>query len=469
MSIGSTILASAESSVHVLLVILCGYLVSRGGGVTAPTVSGMSKLTVTVFLPALLLTQITANMSVQKLSELWPLLLVFFGFTILSIGLGAIGVKVFRLPSWIVLPITFSNATSLPILLLEGLGKTPEIRKLLWGPDDTADDAVERGVSYILLCTLLSNICRWSFGPLLLTIINNDQPIRLEDDDSHRFQAPRRQYHSVENSDDEEDRLGDSLQLPLAHPDIVLNNEAMPGVTVESLTPPRTPNASPPLFTPAMTPLLQPVNVNGRRVRIFKRALKVFNPPLLSAIVAVIVGCIKPLKGLFFGVDPPLGPSIAEALKTIGTISIPLTMFCLGCQLHTLAKKPQSSEDTSSSMQMNGSAHEQTKQRILTKIKHSLPMIYIYVVRYVVMPLITVPVVLLLRPWLSTDPVFLFVLMLLPCGPPAIKVINIADLKGKYQREMARTLLWAYILVPLIGVSVAVILRFVGSHGTPSP
>jgi hypothetical protein len=47
--------------------------------------------------------------------------------------------------------VCFPNALSLPLLLLNSLRETSVVDQLLWGPDDTIDDAVRRGRTYILV------------------------------------------------------------------------------------------------------------------------------------------------------------------------------------------------------------------------------------------------------------------------------------------------------------------------------
>lgn len=56
------------------------------------------------------------------------------------------------------------QTTSLPLLLLSSLGDNGTLEPLI-GKDDTLSEALKRGEVYLLLNTLVCNLCRFSFGP----------------------------------------------------------------------------------------------------------------------------------------------------------------------------------------------------------------------------------------------------------------------------------------------------------------
>lgn len=62
---------------------------------------------------------------------------------------------------------TFQNSNSLPIALLQSL--IGEKLPLQWGPHDTRDAMLGRGLSYLVLFSSLGIIVRWSIGVKLLT------------------------------------------------------------------------------------------------------------------------------------------------------------------------------------------------------------------------------------------------------------------------------------------------------------
>jgi hypothetical protein len=62
--------------------------------------------------------------------------------------------RVIHIPRWAKLGICFPNALSLPLLLLNSLEETHVIKQLLWDEQDTVAEAVRRGKTYILVCSL---------------------------------------------------------------------------------------------------------------------------------------------------------------------------------------------------------------------------------------------------------------------------------------------------------------------------
>ena len=59
--------------------------------------------------------------------------------------------------------------------------------------------------------------------------------------------------------------------------------------------------------------------------------------------------------------------------------------------------------------------------------------------------------------WLSNDPILWFCLMLMPTGPPAMKLTSLADVGGAEEGEklsIAKVLTIAYAVSPLIAFAV---------------
>src|SRR3990170_1282587 len=110
-------------------------------------------------MPCLLFSNIASDIDLEALIRLWPILALYVIFATLSGSLGILGGKLLNLtPSktkFVMTGIIFNNVTSLSLGLLKGIENTSAIKILIWGKDDDSEEAVKRGISYILLSTFL--------------------------------------------------------------------------------------------------------------------------------------------------------------------------------------------------------------------------------------------------------------------------------------------------------------------------
>jgi auxin efflux carrier family protein len=117
-------------------------------------------------MPCLLFSNIAADIDLDTLIRLWPIPTLFVLFVVLSTILGGIGGNLLKLPSsttkFLMTGIIFNNVTSLSLGLLEGIESTQAIQILLRSDgNDSPKEAVKRGMSYVLLSTLLGNLTRF--------------------------------------------------------------------------------------------------------------------------------------------------------------------------------------------------------------------------------------------------------------------------------------------------------------------
>jgi predicted permease len=150
-----------------------------------------------------------------------------------------------------------------------------------------------------------------------------------------------------------------------------------------------------------ITPLLRSdrhPKISRMAVKSWNRVSEIFNPPLLAAVVALLVGIIPSLKYLFFNEDGALYSSLTATISQLGSACIPMVMITLGAELYTLPR--------------NNSAS--TKEMVTA----------IIILKMAIMPVIGGSAVLLLRPWIPDDPMLWFVLILLAASPTG-KGVNI--------------------------------------------
>ncbi|CAE6414211.1 unnamed protein product [Rhizoctonia solani] len=282
---------SAEASIAVLLVLGFGYYAQHAGWVNEEGESQISQLCVTVFLPALLFTQIGPHATPHNLFD-YGIIVIFSVFAMLvSYLVGVTSRRVLKSPRWTVAAFIFNNATSLPLLLLDSLEKTGTISIIIGKNGGSVADAVTRGRTYLLIAALVGNMGRFAFGPDIM--------------------GPK------QNSDS--DFPGD------------LSATFRP-VPAESETTPLLSTARIHNTTSRAWPSIK--NAAKRTWAWIKDAL---NPPLIAAIVAIIFGLISPLHHAFFKKGEPLNATVITSVDYLGKLYTALQMFVLGSKLRSKA------------------------------------------------------------------------------------------------------------------------------------
>lgn len=116
---------------------------------------------------------------------------------------------------------------------------------------------------------------------------------------------------------------------------------------------------------------------------------------------------------------------------TMGQLSIPLTLICLGAQLKNI---PRSKD-----------------RQMFSAIS------WVMVCRFTIMPTIGLILVMMTRSFYLHDPMLWFTLIMLSAGPTAINCINLTQLTGAFQKEMATLLFYSYLVAaPMVTCIVVV-------------
>ena len=154
------------------------------------------------------------------------------------------------------------------------------------------------------------------------------------------------------------------------------------------------------LNAPPRTRLIH--TIKSLPLKIFRSILTVWNPPLTGAVLAVLIGIIPPIKHEFYHREGFFYGTVTTSLANIGELFTALMLFVLGANLQ---------------IKTQGDSH--------TPI---FVLLYIYVVRFIVLPAIGIVVVWQISAWgwlddtahegLGGDPMMKFIMCLIPAGPP---------------------------------------------------
>lgn len=176
------------------------------------------------------------------------------------------------------------------------------------------------------------------------------------------------------------------------------------------------------------------------------------NAPLLGAVLGAIIGLITPLHKAFFAGTYQGGIFTAwltESWKNLGQLFVPLPLVVAGISLYTSyieSRKPTSSG-------------QETRVPVLTTA-------FILFVRFVVWPVLSIAVIYAIAKGgngiLGDDPVLWFTMMLMPTGPPAMKLITmiqVSDAGVEDEQKIAKILTISYIVSPVLAFTVVGALR----------
>ncbi|KAL7423976.1 hypothetical protein Q5752_001561 [Cryptotrichosporon argae] len=185
------------------------------------------------------------------------------------------------------------------------------------------------------------------------------------------------------------------------------------------------------------TPLLRRAGEQARRGWWYlgwaRRGVAGFlNPPMAGGLLAVVAGVIPFTHSSLFDEGAWASP-FSQSIQNLGKLYAVLQMFVLG-------------------------AHLQSKKGSRPPIP---PLVYLFVFRFLVMPVISTGVVYGVRVWLGDrvyeDPILDFVMAIAPVGPPALTlaaIVEMSDADESTTTAVAKTIVLSYALTPLISLSV---------------
>ena len=414
-SLLATFLAAGQASSSVLLVVFYGILASELKILDAPATKRISALCVRMLLPALLLTRIGSELEYETWTNYIPVFCWAIFYNIASLLIGVAAVRLLDWPRWLPVAATFNNKTSLPLLLMRALESTGVLRRLLVNGEPAAA-AIARAQSYFLVCSIVGNCLTFAVGPHLMRASTDNETVQP------KGKSPA------------------DVDSAVASPMLEAANE-------------RTALLPHPAIDREATPAHQPQPTMKEQVLSFLR--DIFNEPTIGAIVGLVVGVISPLHRAFFNPSTEGGiftPWLTASLVNIGQAFVPLQVIVVGFTLSASFHQGHLSPS-------NGDR---------SRACHGLiPTIAVLLTRFALWPLISLPLIYFLvscTNLIPDDPILWFCMMLMPTGPPAMKLIAMADVGGADQGakiSVARVLAISYICVPLLSFSVVAALSLV--------
>jgi len=357
--------AAAEAVSQVLVVVFCGVVLSQTGYLSQSAQKSISRVNLYFMTPCLLFTKIASTVNWTQFKAFWPIPAFYVLFSAISWIVAKVGSRVLRFSKdeekFIIASVLFSNTNSLPMALLQSLAFSAAGDRLLRDEFDTKADVAARGISYILFYAIFGNLVRWSYGFNLLVpkdkgsetnspeqplapsvVINVDRPSASRRSDASVLTLP---------SDYQQLRLSDADQSGvLFEPTSTMKPSSVPNNSSSFLHPLSQPAGSPATRSPAVSIrsatdsiLLQRASTAYERVR------QVLTPPLLTALIALVIGLVPALHKLFMSPDSTVYRFLVQPIEGCGAAAIPMILLCLGAQVVHFGDSTSASSKSSSS------------------------------------------------------------------------------------------------------------------------
>jgi len=403
-----TLLGAFQGSVSVLLTAFAGYLTSRYHLLDRPAVKQISNVSSLLFLPCLIVVQVGPNLTVKELSNLWIMPVWGVLSSLVAHLFGWAGMAAFKMPAWTIIASGRANANALPLLLLQSLDSTG-VLKALSKEGESTSETLSRAKSIVLLNSIIQQMVTFGLGPMLFKM---DTDKKDGDDDDPEDLRPGRRPSAYTVQDREHVGLLHDYDGDYGGEDDYTEPlhrlENVPNMNLHSRLP------------SGLSHALKVASKLAKKISSF------LNPPLVGGIVALIVGIIPPLHKAFLSKDGIFHNTLTDAVSNLGDLFVVLQMFVLGAQLATVQSAGPGVGST----------------------------LFVLSVRYVLMPAVSLSFVLFTagRGWYTSEPLVWFLLILVPCGPPAMLLMNLAELMNVDQGPVAGMLTISYLVSPLIAI-----------------
>lgn len=441
--------AAVQASLSVLLVISYGGIAAKIGLLDSSNGKAISKICVKMFLPALLVVQIGSELHPGSAHRYLIILLWAFVCHLFSFLIGLFAHIAFGLPDWVTAAIMFNNTTSYPLLLIQSLDETGILSNLIVG-DDTTYAMIGRAKSYFLVFATVSSCLTFAIGPRL---IDSEHAMESDDDksldDEEHGDGWQVDYDDIEDNEDI-GRPSESTGLLGVQSS---ENPSQRHQSVVSITFfPSKPKFTTVKRRPFYIPRPHWADLSPRLQWWLLFFYDFLNAPLLGAILGVIIGMVPPIHRAFFASTYAGGIFTAwltESWKSIGSLFVPLPLIVAGISLYT------SYQDSK-----QGATAGTTIPKATT--------LFILITRFILWPILSIGLIYMIAQnqnsngFLSDDPMLWFAMMLMPTGPPAMKLITmvqVSDAGEADERRIAKILTISYIISPILAISVVGALR----------
>jgi auxin efflux carrier family protein len=448
-------LGAIQASLSVLLVIFYGGVAARLNLLSPASTKAISKISVRMFLPALLIVQIGQELHAGSAGRYGIILAWALICHLVSFIIGIVAHLVFGMPDWTTVALMFNNTTSYPLLLIQALNDTGILKSLIVD-DETTREAIERAKSYFLVFATISSCLTFAVGPRLIDSEHAPEP---EEEEHKDGEANGHDEHSNgqdnnENGASQHDGAHEESSLlpqqrrstiTFADPFHEGRNSFLFSRRKASLAPqPHADGTDEPIterVASTTKQLARRASVVPRKtwLRLGPRTKwwllfisDFFNAPLLGAIIGAVIGLTPALHRAFFADSADGGIFTAwltASLKSIGSLFVPLPVVVAGVSLYTAFQEAR----------QNKGAGASTRLPVGTTA-------FILVIRFIIWPIASILTIwgLAVRTQvLGEDPMLWFAMMLMPTGPPAMKLITlvqVSDAEEEDERNIAKLL-----------------------------
>lgn len=282
-SFGTTFLGALEGSIAVLLTLFVGYLVARKGMIDRPTVHKVSNICSMLFLPCLIVMQMGPELTAGQLKRLWILPLWGLVSTIIAHAIGYIGYRLFNTRAWLIVAAGRPNTSALPLLLLQSLSTTGVLDQFSNDGESSAR-LLSRAQSLILLNVVVQQTITFQVAPWLLKHDRKAEGKPIDEDEEDVEHGPATLAPEATNKH-------------CANLNLLVQNSEQIGLLAdhdgrdygtsrerESVE-----------YTQAMEPIADQPDIRwpkslGFLERPIKRTSHAMSPPLIGAVIALIIG-----------------------------------------------------------------------------------------------------------------------------------------------------------------------------------
>ncbi|EXJ82118.1 hypothetical protein A1O1_08187 [Capronia coronata CBS 617.96] len=377
-------LGALQATISIIMVIFYGVVATQFKLLDGPASKKISEVCIKLFLPALLITKVGNELHADTATRYIPILIWAIFYALVSIAIGLLVVRIFSFPPYVTPALAFNNTTSLPLLLIESLGSTGILDRLLLDDDNTRD-AINRAQAYFLVCAIVGNCLTFAVGPRLIDaeFASDGEEGDAEEHEHDSGEPPRERDGEAEQNRQDIDDLTSLLPGP-----------------------------------------------------------NFINAPLIGAVVGAVIGLTPPLHRLFFNDSRHGGlfnAWLTTSLENIGELFVTLQVVVVGVSLSSSLRKMKRGED-------NGLPW--------------IPIACILLVRFVLWPAVSIAMIWGLATktrLLPQDPMLCFAMMLMPTGPPAIKLVAMAKVHGVGAHEemtLSKLLTLSYAVSPILALTV---------------
>ncbi|KAF9872873.1 auxin efflux carrier superfamily [Colletotrichum karsti] len=405
-------LGAFQASLSVLLTIAVGVVATQYGLLDSNSSKKISTFCVRMALPALLITNVGSQLDLETGMRYVPIILWAIFYTTVSIGIGLFLTKVLGMPDWVTPAIAFNNTTSLPLLLVQSLDATGILSSI-----DDSSGVVSKAKSYFLVNAMIGNSLTFALGPKLLNGQEEEAPDKNGDVEEESEEEEEEDLESQEQEAVERNERTSLLPRRVA----VKRTRVQYRITRKTNR-----------FWSSLSPTTQ---------NVLEFSSSFINAPVIGALLGALVGLVPALHRLFFN-EPEeggyLNAWLTSSLKNVGDLFATLQVIVVGVKLSKALLQFK-----------NGSDAKESRVPMV-------PFLAVTVVRFIVWPIISIAVIYGLASKtnvLSKDALLWFCMMLMPTGPPAMKLTALADCEDSDEAQkmlIAKFLTMSYIVSPLI-------------------